>query len=311
MSQEARCAVGVDVGGTRTSVAVVSEAGTIVCLRREVTPREAGAEATLPLICRLIRETLAGTDACPVGIGVGFGGPVDYGAQRVRRSNHAPGWSDTEPTRRLGKEFGLPAWLENDANAGGLAEVLYGAARGAQDALYVNVGTGVGGAVILRGRVHHGAHSNAGEFGHMVIDPLGPPCPCGRRGCVEVLCSGDAIGRMARESWAGEGPCPGGRGVGELAVAGDRWALDIVGRAAAEMGRAISIACNLWDPDVVVLGGGVPEMGEAYLAPVRESFARHAMDCIAHATPILGACLGYDAGVIGAAAVAMQASPQQ
>lgn len=310
MSQDAECAIGVDVGGTRTSVALVSQAGIILSLRRESTPREAGAEATLPLISQLIRDTLAETGARPVGIGVGFGGPVDYVAQRVRRSNHAPGWSDAEPALRLGEEFGLPAWLENDANAGGLAEVLYGAARGAADALYVNVGTGVGGAVILGGRVHHGAHSNAGEFGHMVIDPLGPPCPCGRRGCVEALCSGDAIGRMARESWAGEGAAPSGRGVGEMAMAGDEWALGIVARAAAEMGRAISIACNLLNPDVVVLGGGVPEMGEVYLAPVRESFSRHAMDCIARSTPILGACLGYDAGVIGAAAVAMQASSQ-
>jgi glucokinase len=234
---------------------------------------------------------------------------VDYAAQQVRRSHHAAGWGGLLPAQWLGERSGLPAILENDANAGGLAEALYGAGRGAQTLLYVNIGTGVGGAVVLGGRIHHGANTNAGEFGHIVLDPTGPPCPCGKRGCVEALCSGDALGRTAREDAAAE-PWEGvaasdltGRKVGGMAREGDGRALAVVERSAEWMGLALAGAANLLDPDAIVLGGGVSEMGEVYLGLVRRAFAQYAMPLPAANTPIAAAALGYDAGFVGAAAV--------
>lgn len=296
--------VGVDVGGTRLSVGLVSEAGDLTALRREPTPRDAGAEGTLPRLEALVEQTLAEAGAREVAaIGIGFGGPVDHATGAIRLSHHASGWEGVKLADILAERFGLPATLENDANAAGLGEALFGAGRGLADILYVNIGTGVGGAVIIAGRVHHGAHSNAGELGHVVVDPAGPPCTCGKRGCVEALCSGDAIGRMAQER-LGRADITGRR-VGELAMQGDAVAREIVGRAAAWMGLALAAAVNLLDPAAVILGGGVPEMGETYLAPVREAFLAHVMDLPAQRTPLLPAQLGYDAGVIGAAAVAL------
>lgn len=292
-----RWAVGVDVGGTRLSVGLVSEHGELDLLQRESTPRNLGASVTLQRLRVLISAVLAGAaERAVVGIGVGFGGPVDHARQRIRWSHHAPGWTDISLPDLLGDWFRLPACVENDANAGGLAEALFGAGRGHGDVLYVNIGTGVGAALILGGHIHHGAHGNAGELGHMVLDPNGPPCPCGKRGCVEALCSGDAIGRLARERG---GQWLSGREVGERARRGDELALTVVRDAATTMGLALAAAANLLDPGVIVLGGGVAELGEVYLGPVREAFAQHAMHIVAH-TPILPAELGYDAGVIGA-----------
>lgn len=312
MSAPPRLAVGLDVGGTRFSVGLVSEHGQLLAHRQEATPRAIGAPATLGRILALIREILGQAGEGEVcGIGVGFGGPVDYAAQRIRRSHHAPGWADVPLAEVLSRELRLPTKLENDANAGGLGESIFGAGRAKGDLLYVNIGTGVGGALILGGHVYHGANDNAGEFGHMILDPDGPPCPCGKRGCVEALCSGDALGRRARELAQAHPGAFGvppedltGRRVGELARAENPAALRVLGECAGLMGQALASAANLLDPAVIVLGGGVPELGELYLEPVRAAFRAHAMPVPAERTEILGAALGYEAGVVGAAAVA-------
>ena len=311
-----RWAVGVDVGGTRISAGLVCETGELAALKRRATPRAAGAEATAQQLAGLLHEVLTeAADRDIVGIGVGFGGPVDHAEQQIRRSHHATGWAGIKLGEVLSEEFGLPAFLENDANAGGLGEALFGAGRGLRDLLYVNVGTGVGGAVIIGGRLHRGANSNAGELGHVVLDPDGPQCTCGKRGCVETLCSGEAIGRMAREhsrsgSALADIPEPelSGKTVGELALRGDRLAAEIVKEAASNLGWALAAAVNLLDPEAVVLGGGVPEMGETYLEAVRSAFASYVMEGPAERTRILPAELGYNAGVIGAGAVALRES---
>ncbi len=303
-------AIGVDIGGTRISVAGVSARGEVTRLEREATPRSAGGEAVLDRVLALTAAVVGDSSDGLAGIGIGFGGPVDFAAQQIRRSHHVVGWPGQELVRVFRERFQCPVTLDNDANAGGLGEALFGAGKGYRDVLYVNIGTGVGGAVILDGRIHHGASSNAGEFGHMVLEPDGPLCTCGKRGCVEALCSGDAIGRMAREAdrtgSALESFAPDeitGRIVGEAACSGDALALEIVGRSARSMGLALAAAVNLLDPDVVVLGGGVPEMGETYLAPVRETTSAFAMEAPASRLTILPAQLGYDAGVVGAAAL--------
>jgi glucokinase len=309
-----RWAVGVDLGNTRLSVGLVSEKGALECLSRRPTPRAEGAGATVELLRRMIAAVLAqkaGREVC--GIGIGFGGPVDWGTQRCRMSHHAPGWEDLRLAEALEPDFDLPVVVENDANAGGLGEALFGAGSGFADVLYVNIGTGVGGAVIIGGRIHHGAHSNAGEFGHMVIDPSGPECTCGKRGCVEAFCSGDAIGFDARASHAAgafadvdEGQISG-KWVGERAASGDAEALRVIDKSARRMGFALGMCATLLDPGIIVLGGGVPELGELYLAPVRTAFSEYAMDIPAAQTCVVAAHLGYNAGIIGAGAVLLTA----
>lgn len=293
-----RKAIGVDIGGTRLSVGLISAQGEVLRLLREPTPGD--GEAALALALRMAEEVREGAE--PLGIGIGFGGPVDFERQEIVRSHHVAGW---QPGLRLAGIFEqrlqLPSILDNDANCGGLAEARFGAGRGAASVLYVNVGTGIGGAVVMGGQVHHGAHSTAGEIGHVVVQPGGPECTCGKRGCLETLSSGSAIGRAGET--AGLGPVSG-KEVGQRALQGDPVALRVIAAAGEWLGLALGNAGNLLDPEIIVIGGGVSELGEVLLEPVRRAFAATAMPAAA-GTRVVQAAFGYDAGVIGAAALVM------
>lgn len=293
--------IGLDIGGTRVSAALVRLDGCVLNVARESTPERGGdaLELLFELVCDL-RQTTKAAAAPPAGIGIGFGGPVDFAAQTIVRSHHVEGWEPGLPLARLFAErFGLPVLLDNDANCGGLGETRFGAARGYRNVLYVNIGTGIGGAVILDGKIHHGAHSTAGEIGHAVVLPDGPVCTCDKHGCLETLSSGSALAREGRAAGMGE---VSGREVGERALAGEPVAVGIVEQAARWLGLALGNAANLLDPEIIVLGGGVPELGEVFLRPAREGYRATAMPAAAD-TPVVAAALGYDAGVVGAAAL--------
>jgi glucokinase len=297
-----RCAIGIDVGGTRLSVGLVDDTGVMLEHRQEATPPDGTTATAVLREMATTAASLAGSVGHQLlGLGVGFGGPVDYAGQSLVMSHHVQGW---EPGFRLAEYLaeglGLATAMDNDANCGGLAEAVYGAGRGFGSVLYVNVGTGIGGALVMGGKVHHGGHSMAGEIGHCVVKPDGPPCTCDKAGCLEAMASGSALGREGR--LAGLGEAITGREVAELALRGDLAAGAVVDEAAGWLGLALGNAANLWDPDLIVLGGGVAEMGERLLEPTRRSYRRTAM-LAAKATPIVGAGLGYGAGVIGAAAL--------
>jgi glucokinase len=307
--------VGVDIGGTRMSVGLVGHDGRIMEVERFHTPRQAGADACLRELLQVTRRLIAEARMFgkPKAIGIGFGGPVDSVAGTVRRSHHVGGWAGLPIAELFAEATGLPVFLENDANAGALAEAIFGAGRGQSTVLYVNVGTGIGGGLVVNRRIYGGAHSFAGEIGHIVLLPGGPLCPCGKRGCLEALASGEAIGRRADElreaGELGESALASitdltGRVVGEYAVHGDEAARRIVAEAGRFLGWALAIACNLLDPDVIVVGGGVAALGPLYIEPARCRFRELVIDLLAD-VPILPAALGYDAGVVGAAAVAM------
>jgi len=306
-------ALGVDVGNTRVSVGMVSDAGNMLAVERAPTP--GGVESAITMMAEMAAGVAqaAGTQVSVVG--VGFGGPVDVASGRIRRSHQTSGWEDIALGKTLAERLGLVTYLANDANAGGLAEARFGAGKNARSLLYVNVGTGIGGAIVLGGRIHVGATSTAGEIGHCVVLPEGPECTCGKRGCLEALSSGSALARRAKELLAQDDARASalrelpaeeftGRAVGRAAVEGDTLALQVVEEAARFLGVGIANAVNLLDPEVVVLGGGVPEMGEVFFRPMRRSFEAEVMPSAAR-TPVVPAELGYDAGVIGAAAVAL------
>lgn len=310
--------LGVDIGGTRMTAGMVSRDGILIAVRRLATPRRAGADACLTMLldaCQSLLEEI-GKRRRPAAVGIGFGGPVDAAAGVIRRSHHVKGWAGRPLAKVFSEAFGLPAYLDNDANAAALAEALFGSGRGADPVLYVNVGTGIGGGLVVGGRVYRGAHFNAGEIGHLVLVPDGPKCPCGKRGCLEALASGDAIGRMARErgdigalkgsALAAARPLTG-QVVGEYAGRGDEVARGIVAQAGEYLGWALALSVNLLDPQVVVVGGGVSALGDLYLGPARRRFRQLAMKWV-QGVKIVPAALGYDAGVIGAAAVAMTMS---
>jgi len=292
--------LGLDVGNTRLSAALVSRDGRVLALRRGEAPPT--ADEAVEALVRLTQELMGQADTALEAAGIGFGGPVDTRSGEVRGSFLSSGWEGLPLGRLMAERLGMATWLANDADAGGLGEARFGAGRGASSLLYVNVGTGIGGAVLLDGRLHVGATSSAGEIGHMVLSPDGPVCECGKRGCLQVLASGTAIARRARERLHREMT---GREVGEAALAGDPQALEVIDEAAWWLGLALANAAQLLDPERIVIGGGVAELGEVFLAPVRASHCTHTLGPAAQ-TPIVPAELGYDAGVIGAAAVAME-----
>lgn len=307
--------IGLDIGNTRLTAALVLRDGSLICAEEQPTPsHQQGAETT---VARLLEMTERAAQSAvtrgliPRGIGLGFGGPVDYHRQTTRQSFHSPGWVHRPLAGTFEEQFHIPSLLDNDANAAGLAEALFGAAKGASVSLYVNVGTGIGGAIIVDGEIHHGATGSAGEIGHTVVDPEGPVCNCGKRGCVEAVASGSAIARMARAAGVASST-PDRELTGREAMAaardGDIIAAGIVQDAAATLGIAIANAVSLLDPGIVVLGGGVPEAGDIWLEPLRESFARNTAWSATRETQLVVAHLGYQAGALGAAALGIKAA---
>lgn len=319
MDQKSKLYIGIDVGGTRMTGVLADGAGRKLHTERRSTDRAGGARAGIAMIEEIARALMeaarasGGEDAAKIErIGIGFGGPVDSRAGIVRMSHHVAGWENFPLRAMLEEKLGIGVNLDNDCNAGALGEWRFGAGRGATDILYINIGTGIGGGVISGGRLVSGATNAAGEIGHMLIDAAGPECTCGRRGCLEALCSGSYIGRRARERVAA------GAGLTRLtldatskevfteAAAGDALALEIVNETADYLAHAIGNAATLVNPEVVILGGGVAEVGEILLGPIRERVRRYALPFHTEKLRIINAELGYDAGVMGAVALAME-----
>lgn len=314
---------GIDIGGTRQSLALVQPDGTVVYRARRTSPPDADGPTLFEGVCALLAEALARARAAGwqvAAAGAGFGGPVETDAGIVRTSHHVPGWSGFPLRQALTERFGLPAALENDARAATLGELHFGAGRGHRHLVYINIGTGIGGGLVLDGRLHRGATTTAGEIGHMRVRPDGPLCPCGGRGCLEALASGPSIARRARSAVmqdpaAGEVllAAAGGdpqaltsRHVVTSAAQGDPLAARLVEETAEYLALAVTSLVNLLNPTLVVFGGGVSEAGELLLRPVRRRVRQWALPAAGEAVTIVQASLGYDAGVIGAAALALE-----
>jgi glucokinase len=260
----------------------------------------------------MARELLDGES--PLAVGISFGGPVDYALGVVRLSHHVRGWEAVPLRELLEREFEAPVAVDNDANVAALGEHRYGAGRDVDNLMYITVSTGVGGGWILGGRVWRGHEGMAGEIGHTTVDPAGPLCLCGKRGCVERLASGpymaaDAEARLAadpgggtilREGWDGPGSLTGRR-VAEAAEAGDQIARDVLLRGARALGTGIGNAANLINPRRFILGGGVTKAGETWWAAVRQSAAAIALPEVRF--DIVPAELADDAPLWGALAL--------
>jgi glucokinase len=298
--------LGVDVGGTKMTAALATMDGQIVRLLRQQTKREEGAKGGFSAICIMVSELLS--EATQRGwqvmrIGIGFGGPVDFERGVVYLSHHVPGWENFPLKEKLERCFGIPTVVDNDANAGTLGEWRFGAGRGVNDLLYVNIGTGIGGGIISGGQLVRGWRNLAGEIGHMTVKPDGPLCPCGRKGCLEALASGNAIGREGSERI---GQPLTSEKVFMLAERGNPIAQRVIDEAVDALAFAIGAAANLFNPKRVILGGGVAEAPEALLLqPLRERLHRYLLPQVAEGLEVIRAQLGYDAGIFGAIALAL------
>lgn len=312
-----------DFGGTKLAAGIVDwQSGRVVREARCRTGESSGAEGQIADMLGLVDGLLADMSAGEVlsGVGVSFGGPVDTASGTVLQSHHVPGWENLPLASRLSRRLGLPVLIENDANAVALGELYYGAGKGVEDLVYITISTGIGGGVILGGRLYRGAHGLAGEVGHMVVRPDGPLCTCGNHGCLEALASGLSIARRAREALAsgqssqllalagGDAQAITAETVFRAARSGDGLAQQVVAEAAADLGLGIAMLCSIVDPARVILGGGVAKAGEQLLAPVRASFRRHALPMLAERVEIARAAAIDEGGLLGAAALVARAA---
>jgi glucokinase len=304
----------VDIGGTNFSLALVSDGGKFQKKLTRSTDRSGGAIWMISNILQESRRLLKTTDATACGIS--FGGPVDFESQRIINSTHVAGWDDVELPKIVSDELSIPAVVDNDANAGALGEHLFGAGKGSKNLVYYNIGTGIGGGIIIDGVIYRGSDGNAGELGHVPILPDGPLCDCGNRGCLEALCSGTAIGKRAQEAVARQprrGKVIGKIGAGEItaksvfdaARKGDRLALELVDEVCVYLGMGVATSMNAFAPDAIVIGGSVSKAGPVLLRPLREQADRFLMPVHRPHLKVIPAQLGNRSGLMGAAALAM------
>lgn len=313
-----RRVIGIDAGGTKLLGGVVDEE-LVVHHRVRRQWRGADRQETLDIIVDAVSEVRA---AAPDVAAVGFGLPalVEAATGVSAWSNHLP--IDDVPFRDLMSErLGLPVAVDNDANVAALAEHRHGAARGVRDAVLLALGTGIGGGLLLGGELYRGARGFGGELGHIVVDHDGEDCPgkCPGRGCLEVLASGNAIGRAGEaiaaerpESALGRRAAAGGEISGglvtEMAHDGDEESREVLARLGAQLGAGLTGLVNTFDPEVVVIGGGAVAAGELLLAPARAVVAARALPPIAERVRIVPAHFGDESGMLGAALIALEAS---
>jgi glucokinase len=328
--------IGVDLGGTNLRVAAVDEQG---CLKEKVTfgtKTIVGRDQVLNDMCNAIRQTTAKyqKQGSLLGVGIGVPGIIDMETGMMRESPNLPGWADYPVRVEIEKRMNTPVILENDANCAALGEKWLGAGRHVGDMLMLTLGTGVGGGIVIGGKIHHGMTGMAGEFGHMTVEPDGNQCGCGNRGCLEQYSSATAVVRMARETIAA-GEAPGlakaassdvefsAKEIYNLAIQGDEGARKIFRRAGRALGIALATLINGLNLEMYVIGGGVSSAWEAFSPSVFEELRRRSMVWAATApadplaspsgasamvepgaarkTIVTRALLGSDAGLYGAA----------
>lgn len=312
--------VGIDLGGTKILGRLVDPARPLEVLgeRRVATP--SGAEAVVGAILDMVDDLSVCVDldsgAQVASVGVGAAGLVDT-AGVLRYGPNLAGLMDVDFRSILERRTGLRVIVDNDANVATWAEYRAGVACGVDNLIMVTLGTGIGGGVVIKGVLQRGASGYSGEMGHMLIDPVGPVCPCGRRGCWERFASGSALGRLGREAAAagrtgailalvdGDVEMIAGEHVVQAAAQGDRESLNVMAQFARWVALGLANLVNIYDPDMVVIGGGLAAAGKLLVEPVREAFAGlpvgHAHRCEAR---IELAGIGPGAGAIGAALIA-------
>ncbi|MFC8989726.1 ROK family protein [Streptomyces sp. NPDC014603] len=297
-----------DIGGTKIAGALVDGGGGLLLRAQRPTPARQDGETVM----RAVEEVLGELTASPLwggvgAVGIGSAGPVDATAGTVSPVN-VPGWRDYPLVARVrAAADDLPVVLIGDGVAIAAAEHWQGAARGHDNALCMVVSTGVGGGLVIGGRVHPGPTGNAGHIGHISVDLDGDPCPCGARGCVERIASGPNIARRALDN--GWRPGPDGdtsaAAVAAAARAGDPVAVASFERAARALAAGIAATATLVEIDIAVIGGGVAKAGEVLLAPLRRALTEYATLSFVQRLAVVPARMGTDAGLVGAAAAAL------
>lgn len=310
MTGPTRPTLALDIGGTKLAVGVVDGEGGIHGLAVRPTDKHEGPDAVIARLFAMGREAIAtaGVDAVSA-VGISCGGPLDAEAGIVMRPLNLPDWDDVPLGPLAAEAFGVPAHLVNDATAGMLGEARHGAAAGARNAIYLTLSTGVGGGAVVNGLPHRGAAGNGGEFGHVMVRPAGRRCTCGRLGCLEAYASGTSIAARAREALAGASEptvlaaleTVRAEDVVAAAQAGDALAVRLWTETTDVVGQAVTDLVNTFEPEVVVLGGGVTRSGDELFERVRRIVAETAMPPAAAVVRIERAALAPYECLVGAA----------
>jgi predicted NBD/HSP70 family sugar kinase len=310
LAPQPQLVVGIDFGHSHCTVGIADSAARVVAECSTPMDVDASADRALAHAAATVHRLVEGLGArrtLVAGAALGLPAPVDLRTGAVGSGNILPGWVDRRPAAELAELLGLPVAVDNDANLGALAEATYGAARGMSDVVYVKVSTGIGAGLVLGGEVFRGSTGLAGEIGHVPVDPDGAVCRCGNRGCLETVVSVTHVLRLLQP--AHREPLDVARVV-ELVEAGDVGAARVLRDAGATIGRVLADLCNGLNPEALVLGGELSQVGEALLGGVRESIGRSAQPGIVRALRVLAGTLGPRAQLLGAVALAQRhASP--
>lgn len=321
MSQQ-RLAIGVDLGGTKIKTVVADSEGQVFGEDLRPTEAKIGPDGVIARIADSARQACTEANirlADAIGVGISSPGPVNPEKGIVTDAPNLPGWHNIHITKLVGDAVGLPTLLENDANAAAYGEALFGAGKGLKHIVYVTLGTGVGGGLIIDGEIYEGASGAAGEVGHLVVLPDGPICNCGNRGCVESLAAGPAIARDATRlvedgrapvlARLSEGRALNAELVLEAAQEGEDAAREVLQRAGYYLGLALTGLLNVFDPQALILGGGLVNLGDFYLGPAIKTAREGAFPQIVADVVITTAKLGDNAGALGATALVFKRFP--
>lgn len=294
----------IDIGGTKIAVGLVEEGGRVAARAVMPTGAEGSFETAMEGVAGLLAGLLAETGARLDGIGIGSTGPIDPETGMFGNVPFFPHWEGSNPAGFLARRFGVGAAVENDADAGALAEAACGAARDHARVLFVTVGTGIGVGIAFDGQVYRGAGGAHPEIGHQVVDASGPVCACGARGCWEALAAGPGIADWFRLS------APGGAEAGlntqqlcDLARSGDEWAGRAVERGGFFLGLGLANLINIFVPDAIVLGGSVMRSADLFLDKIGETIRDYCRLVPHERTRVAVSTLGEDVALVGAAQV--------
>ena len=279
----------IDIGGTKFSMAVFDGAGRMDVRESRATDRAGGPDWMVAQVREIGSKwkSTIGFDTC----GIGFGGPVDYSAQRVALSTHVRGWNDFDLTGFVRSELGVPAIMDNDANVGALGEAHHGSGVGFDPLFYMTLSTGIGGGIVYEGRVYRGADSYAGEVGHLTIRPEGPVCLCGSRGCFERMCSGLWLERDHGQPASALLQNPA-----------------FVKRYVVDLAQGLKAAIMVLNPARLIIGGGISKAGDRLFAPLREEVRRQITTWSRARMDIVPAALADDSVLYGALALTKELS---
>lgn len=314
--------LGVDLGGTHIRAAAIAPDGQLRARRQCPTGAEDGRDAVLDRIAATVNEAAAAAGLpADAPVGVAIPGPVNPRTGVVGLAPNLHGWRDVPVRDLLGARLNRTIVLGNDANAAALGEWRYGAGQGTRHLVFLGIGTGVGGGIVVDGRLLLGEHGLASEPGHMVVALDGPPCTCGGRGCLEAFAAGWAIARDARqlldagmpsmltELLAGDEALTGGL-VTTAARQGDGLALEVLARAGRALGFGIASLVHIFNPEVVAIGGGVIAAGDLLFAPMREALDAQLMAPFKEGLRVVPSALDQDAGLLGAGVLAQGVSAE-